>query len=493
MDYLTNVCVKTLTGKSLSQVRKHGKCVVNNQAARKSKRFYFKQPGSTQLTYLGSEREFDNCIHRVHGKDVDVDKVKHGICRDNANVEKAELIRYVDALKTNKLINEDTYLFLKYLVQKTNIDTAAFKEVMGGGFIIIQDHGAFYRKFRTGNEVLEYDEGKQYFGRQTHASSHWSKDRQVRMGKGGLMDLEGKNRDAFDLLIGTSVLPQFEGCTWFQLEANPTTTLKLNVLHGLNWIDYKLKGKNVGPFGYSRYTELKDLGPLLLKTCKGLDNCLFEGEASPAQASADFWAASPLSIKDYADLTGMVQSISGITPLQGIRRIARVEMQPVLNAVVERLQRGGLQNLQKYIPNLTGCRPVNAVETIPDNVVMNVLKSIYRCAIKAEAAASVARPRWSHKLKRGTVGRSAAASKGASRRSTSKAPSMQSVEEVPKATAATMAPSRKATMAPSRKVTMAPSRKATIAPSRKVTMAPSRKATMAPSRKASMDESRLPF
>ncbi len=115
------------------------------------------------------------------------------------------------------------------------------------------DSMQYYTKWQEENKKLHW-----YMERH---SSHKSTNQQV--------GLNGKILG--HILIGTRTDPQSgQSYTWVQLENNPSGTLRQlilspvrfllqSLLHLLDYIKYKVSGKNIGPHGRSDYTEKNPL------------------------------------------------------------------------------------------------------------------------------------------------------------------------------------------------------------------------------------------
>lgn len=117
----------------------------------------------------------------------------------------------------------------------------AWDEVKRGAHVRVTDGG------------LLYDELSRY-PCSPRVSSHKSDSQQYEV----RLKVEGR---AGYLLFGV-----FEGCSWFQLERHSGRIEAVNLLSGAveglrhlgSFVQYRLTGRNVGPFGTSPHTETRD-------------------------------------------------------------------------------------------------------------------------------------------------------------------------------------------------------------------------------------------
>lgn len=222
------------------------------------------------------------------------------ICKDEDKEEKRDLLQYIDMIRNKKTVDKQIYDFLKILIMKSNIETRAFDQILRGAFVILQDQGAIYEKFKKYGRPVEY---VNYGPVRVYPSSHWSASGQYRLGKGELFDKEGRKNATFDLLVGTSILPDFQGCTWFQFENSRIETIAQMVFHVKDFLKYVgTDAGNIGAFGNSPYTELKQKGPLIVQMCYRLENCLFLKDNHPIKNSRNYWKTAKLSVQDYREL-----------------------------------------------------------------------------------------------------------------------------------------------------------------------------------------------
>jgi hypothetical protein len=211
--------------------------------------------------------------------------------------EKIELLNYIKMIRTKKTVDVQISKFLKILIMKTNIESLAFEQVLRGAFVILQDNGAIYEQFKKHGRPVEYSH---YGGIKLYPSSHWSEKSQYRLGKGEIFDQQGNTNTTFDLLVGTSILPDFAGNTWFQFENSRIETITQMVFHMKDFIKYiGTDAGNIGAFGNSPYTELKQKGPLLVEMCYRLEDCLFLKDNHPIKNSKKYWNNATMSIEDY--------------------------------------------------------------------------------------------------------------------------------------------------------------------------------------------------
>jgi hypothetical protein len=228
------------------------------------------------------------------------------ICKKEDKEEKHELMDYINMIRTKKTVDKHIYNFLKILIRKTNIESKAFEQILRGAFVILQDGGAIYEKFKKYGRLVQH---VNYGVAKVYPSSHWSEKTQYRLGRGELFDQRGNKNATFDLLVGTSVLPDFQGHTWFQFENSRIETIAQMVFHVKDFIKYVGSDiGNIGAFGNSPYTELKQKGPLLVEMCYRLENCLFLKDNHPIKNSKKYWKHAKMSIEDYKNLVPTIYS-----------------------------------------------------------------------------------------------------------------------------------------------------------------------------------------
>lgn len=222
------------------------------------------------------------------------------ICKDEDKEEKRDLLQYIDMIRNKKTVDKQIYNFLKILIMKSNVESRAFDQILRGAFVILQDNGAIYEQFKKYGRPVDF---VSYGPVKVYPSSHWSAASQYRLGKGEIFDKEGNKNATFDLLVGTSVLPDFQGNTWFQFENSRIETVAQMVFHVKDFLKYVgTDAGNIGAFGNSPYTELKQKGPLIVQMCYRLENCLFLKDNHPVKNSRIYWKTAKLSVEDYKQL-----------------------------------------------------------------------------------------------------------------------------------------------------------------------------------------------
>lgn len=228
------------------------------------------------------------------------------ICKKEDKEEKLDLMDYINMIRNKKTVDKYIYQFLKILIRKTNIESRAFEQILRGAFVILQDGGAIYEQFKKYGRLVEH---VNYGVAKVYPSSHWSEKTQYRLGRGELFDKQGNKNATFDLLVGTSVLPDFQGNTWFQFENSRIETIAQMVFHVKDFIKYVGSDVgNIGAFGNSPYTELKQKGPLLVEMCYRIENCLFLKDNHPIKNSKKYWNSAKMSIEDYKNLVPTIYS-----------------------------------------------------------------------------------------------------------------------------------------------------------------------------------------
>ena len=215
----------------------------------------------------------------------------------NTSDDFTKLALYITKLTLNYNVSSHIIDFFHDLLKFTGITFNNIIEILNGAYVIIKyDRRAFYNKFKKYNYMMV----NQGFG----GSSHYSRDKQARIGSGTLMDpinnLENRN---FDLLIGTidnSRLSDYNEAvgkysSWFQFEEArgdlPSSSNIISWYTGqptihsakhlgssfkyfrnkstnfiLNRVGLSVKPlKNIGPLGESIYNDSE---PLVLNMCK---------------------------------------------------------------------------------------------------------------------------------------------------------------------------------------------------------------------------------
>jgi len=384
MDYLQK-CKET-KGEMDSNVFKNDIYCINN--SRGQKRFYYNNQ-TKKHPFIGYERDINQCLEATRNN-IDISKlcIKPILTRERKN-ELRKLFDYIDLLETHtntsyNEVNEKIFEFLKELITLTNINKNSLDEILNGAFTIINDGGYFFNKY----------EGKGVIVRSpvyVHMSSHWSNDEQHRNGDAYLYNLENKQNTTFDLLMGTSVLPDFQGNTWFQFENSRTTTLATKAIHSLDFINYLnpfRETKNIGPFGKSEHIELAGKGPLLLDKCniENEEECIFIN-SNPIENSENYWKNTPINIANYNQLCKIIYNIGHRNPL---RSGLRYEKSDLLNIHVkieqiykEIIKNENLSAIREKIKNIEKLKKYSKdydleKEYRPDDLVMIVYDIILK-------------------------------------------------------------------------------------------------------------------
>ena len=115
-------------------------------------------------------------------------------------------------------------------------NVTALVHVLQGAHVVVQgDHGQLYQAFRKIGHVTE------------RISSHASSAPQYAL---------SPNHYLVTLLVGKTIDSSYD--TWFQFEGaawDPFHHPLDSAIHIFNYIEYKIRGVQVGPFGTSKYTE----------------------------------------------------------------------------------------------------------------------------------------------------------------------------------------------------------------------------------------------
>lgn len=187
-----------------------------------------------------------------------------------------KIIKY---LNRHKSTLDDTFkLIIIDLLMETNFNYHIFKKILNGAYVVIKDNGYFYRKWVKYHrqKLKKYNKNLEpIFDSFFNSSSHYSCLNQYRLGKGIIYNMENEVTNTFDLLIGTSCLHKDNICkdkrkchTWFQLERSRLSTIYNAISHIFDYINYRINGRNIGPFGESEHTENND--PIIVRLKKGL-------------------------------------------------------------------------------------------------------------------------------------------------------------------------------------------------------------------------------
>jgi hypothetical protein len=258
------------TLKSKKQLKRSFKC--------KNQKIYAKKNNFTYLLY--PEEKLNDCVTEYNSTQkqiqIEIDDI-YPRCRDDTfddiNPDVVNLYTYLEQLALELKIDRTVYEFMQYLITYTNISIEVLNEMLKGAFIVIRDNGFIFNKFSRNPNSRKCN----LSGRMPE-SSHNSVGDQYRIGNGIIYNcdtdtgecIKTKSNSVFDLLIGTSIIEPFYGCTWFQFEyANLNNSYNKYWLHAVAYAKYKFKNKNVGPLGESRYAEYVDI--LILDVC--YDDC----------------------------------------------------------------------------------------------------------------------------------------------------------------------------------------------------------------------------
>ncbi|OQS02623.1 hypothetical protein THRCLA_05027 [Thraustotheca clavata] len=148
-----------------------------------------------------------------------------------------------------------------HIPQVRNVDTIAVERIILGTLYtqLVNKHGKVLMEIMKGAHVIvENDQGRYYelfknisCTTYSRISSHYSIDVQYAVPQGPLLDT---------LLTGRTVTNdswfQFEGANWDPID-RPIDSM----LHVLNYVEYKIRGVQIGPLGTSKHT---DRNPLLI-------------------------------------------------------------------------------------------------------------------------------------------------------------------------------------------------------------------------------------
>lgn len=153
------------------------------------------------------------------------------------NIKKAPETPDADKIKDLKHSLIIVGVIEKYLSSPTARD-----EVLKGGHVMIEDDGSLYKEFEQ-QGLLKH-----------RLSSHHKQH--IKPGK----DASFQGGEIFKEFLTGSIEKDSKTYTWFQLERNSTGTGLMNlILHLLDFIAYKLTGKNVGQYGLSEHLDNKPI------------------------------------------------------------------------------------------------------------------------------------------------------------------------------------------------------------------------------------------
>jgi|688.fasta_scaffold568529_1 hypothetical protein len=143
------------------------------------------------------------------------------------------------------------------LLISTNFNYNHLKKLLKGAYFIIKDNGDFYnnwKKYSKRNKSIY-----------KNCSSHDSCNKQYRIGKNKICNINGHTNYNYDCLIGTickNKLKHEECNTWFQFERTRLNSITNKLKHSIDYIHHIFSRKNIGPFGKSHNTEDN---PIILK------------------------------------------------------------------------------------------------------------------------------------------------------------------------------------------------------------------------------------
>lgn len=138
------------------------------------------------------------------------------------------------------------------LILLTDFEYTHLKKLLKGAHFIIRDNGFFYREWKFFSK-----NNKSVF---KHLSSHYSCNNSFRIGKNKICNINGHFNHNYDCLIGTiccqNNLQKHNMCdTWFQFENTRTNSIVNKINHSIDFVDYFVFRKNIGPFGKSHNTQ----------------------------------------------------------------------------------------------------------------------------------------------------------------------------------------------------------------------------------------------
>lgn len=158
--------------------------------------------------------------------------ISNSVLKNLAKASGAELDLIVDIVSFFKEYID------KHPDEERKIDELLMELLKGGHIVFYGDDGGFYEEWKK-KEGVKSRKGK---------SSHKSVDEQFSIGGPFLKEA----------LFGTKKDELGNKCTWLQLESHSTDLWHL-LAHLISYIIYKFTGKNVGPYGRSKYVEKSPL------------------------------------------------------------------------------------------------------------------------------------------------------------------------------------------------------------------------------------------
>jgi hypothetical protein len=143
---------------------------------------------------------------------------------DTRNLETIDIEKRIIGTIYTQLLNKKRHLLM---------------EIIKGAHVVVEnDEGRYYEIFKNISTATY-----------TRISSHFSRDAQYAVPQGGLLDT---------LLTGTTRRKdswfQFEGANW-----DPIGRPLDSFVHVLNYIEYKIRGVQIGPLGTSEFTDSNPL------------------------------------------------------------------------------------------------------------------------------------------------------------------------------------------------------------------------------------------
>jgi hypothetical protein len=201
MDYLQK-CRELKKGEG-NDFKKKVYCITDKKG---KKRFYYNQ-NEKKHPFIGFEKDVNRCLEATKNKININEFCKKSPINEERNKEIQELFDFINFLEEHTKETGDIDLqifdFLRELVFLTNINVESLDEILKGAFTIIEGDGGLFHKKYPGTSVTK--EEPFYM----NLSSHWSEKPQHRNGNASLYNIEKKENDTFDLLMGTSILPDF--------------------------------------------------------------------------------------------------------------------------------------------------------------------------------------------------------------------------------------------------------------------------------------------
>jgi hypothetical protein len=304
-------------------------------------------------------------------------------CSDTAlaqiNTDSIILLDYVNSLRDRLHIEVDETIknFINDLIKYTNLNREGLDEIFKGAFTIIRDKGYFFNKYKC-NPASRKCNTKILLSESSHDSLH--KDTQYRLGNrslykctlSGTCDTDNPN-DFFDLLVGTSPIPEFYGDTWFQFEyANLLTSWNKYTLHAVAYTKHLATKQNVGPFGESDYAEY--VKPFILDICNYNDCTEDVCEPIPCvkpnvdlkETSARYISEHDIHITRYKDIKNFIKTLFNSTTkvrLNTVLELFTAEAKSKISRIDVRYQ-PLLLKICEYLTHLSSVEPYDREEII---------------------------------------------------------------------------------------------------------------------------------